>query len=223
MNILLKEIKNFSKQNWWIYIIFMICLFIIYKTNSWSLLEVSLVFLFHFLWDMFVMMMWDYQAKNEEKKTLYSQIWSFTVFCLIWIYAWLTAWKWSYLVPQLLFFWPIIKWFFPKIKWLDYRFMIFVWILVFWIYYILWLITNFWVFIQILGFVLFPIALILKNEKLRYFLSLAWIFSIFFGSAYLLYLGFLNKEVIWTDVSYTLLPFTVFVFYLKNLWKYLKK
>ncbi len=221
MNLLLKEIKIFSKQNWWIYIIFIICLFIIYKTNSWSLLEVGLVFMFHFLWDMFVMMMWDYYAKKEDKKALYSQIWSFLIFGFIWIYAWIIDWKWSYLIPQLLFFWPIIKWFYPKFKWLDYKFLTFIWILVFSFYYYLDLIVNIWVFIQILWFIIFPISLILNNEKIRYFWNLVWIFFIFIWSAYLLYLWFLDKKVIWTDVSYTLLPFTVFIFYLKNFKKYI--
>jgi len=221
MNILLKEIKIFSKNNWWIYLVFFACLFFIYKTNSWSLLEVSLVFAFHFLWDMFVMMMWDYYTKNEDKKALYSQLWSFTIFWIIWIYAWLTAWKWSYLVPQLLFFWPIVKWFFPKINWLDYKFMTIIWIFVLIFYYYLNLITNIWVFIQILWFIIFPISLVLENKKLKYFWNLVWIFLIFIGSALLLYNWFLEKNIIWTDVSYTLLPLSVFVFYLKFFKKYL--
>ena len=124
MNIFIKELKLFSKQNWWIYIIFIICLFIIYKTGSWNIIEVCLVFMFHFIWDVFVMMMWDYYSKKENKKALYSQIWSFIIFWIIWIYAWLSAWKWSYLVPQILFFWPIIKWFNPSFKWLNAYFMI---------------------------------------------------------------------------------------------------
>jgi len=138
MNLLFKELKIFSKQNWWIYIIFIICLFVIYKTDSWNLIEVSLVFLFHFIWDICIMMMWDFHSKWKEKKALYAQIWSFTIFSLIWIYAWISAWKWSYLVPQLLFIWPIIKWFNINLKWLNYKFMIWVWALVLILYCYLW-------------------------------------------------------------------------------------
>ena len=221
MNILILEIKKFSKENWWIYIMFFICLFLIYKTDSWSLLEVSIVFAFHFLWDVFVMMMWDYYTKNENKKALKSQIWSFIIFGLIWIYTWITANKWSYLIPQLLFFWPIIKWFNPKFKWLDYKFLSLIWIIVFIFYYSIWLISNIWVFIQILWFILFPIALIIEKERIRYFLSLIWISFIFIWSAFFLYNWFMEKNIIWTDLSYTLLPLTVVIFYLKNLKKYL--
>jgi len=221
MNILIKELKTFSKQNWWIYIIFIICLFVIYITNSGSLIEVSLVFAFHFLWDIFVMMMWDYYVKWEDKNALKSQIGSFAIFWIIWIYAWLSAWKWSYLIPQLLFFWPIIKWFKKEIKWININFMIFIWILVLIFYYSLLLITSYWVLIQILWFIIFPVSLILENEKIRYFWNLLWISFIFLGSASLLYNWFIEKNVIWTDLSYTLLPFTVLIFFIKNLKKYL--
>lgn len=217
----LEELKKFSKENWWIYIIFIICLFIIYKTGSWNLLEVSLVFIFHFIWDIFVMMMWDYYSKKEDEKAIKAQIWSFTIFWLIWIYAWITSWKWSYLVPQILFFWPIIKWFNPKIKWLNHIFMWWVWIIVLIIYYYLWLINNISVLIQIIGFIIFPIALIINNNRIRYFLSLLWIFLIFLGSAFMLYSWFIEWKVIWTDLSYTLLPLTVFIYYLKLFKKYI--
>jgi len=221
MNIFLKEIKKFSKQNWWIYVVFLVCIFLIYKTNSGNIYEVVFVFIFHFLWDMFVMMMWDFYAKKQEKKALYSQIWSFVIFGLIWIYAGVTQGKWSYLVPQILFFWPILKWFKKDLVWLNYNFLIIIWIIVFCFYYYLWLITNIWVFIQILWFIIFPISLIFKWEKIKYFWNLIAILFIFVGSAYLLYLGFLEKNIAGTDLSYSLLPFTVFVFYLKNLKKYL--
>lgn len=221
MNILLKEIKQFSKQNWWIYLLFIISLFVIYKTNSWSLLEVALVFIFHFFWDICVMMMWDFYSKNQERKALYAQIWSFIIFWLIGIYAWLTSEKWSYLVPQILFFWPIIKWFKPNLKWLNSIFMLSIWIFVLIMYYYLWLIPDLSIFIQILWFIIFPISLIVENSKIKYFWSLLWIFFIFLGSASMLYNWFLEWNVIWTDLSYTLLPFTVFIYYLKLIKKYI--
>ena len=217
----LYEIKKFSKNNWWIYLIFLACLFVIYKTNSWNLLEVVLVFFFHFLWDIFIMMMWDYLVVKEEKKALYSQTVSFIIFSLIGIYAWITKNNWNYLIPQSLFIWPLIKWFCRKIKFANYKFLIFIWVIVFSFYYYFWLIQNIWTIIQILGFIIFPIALVLDNEKLKYFFSLIWIFFIFLGSAYFLYLWFINKNIVWTDLSYTLLPLTVLVVYLKNFRNYL--
>jgi hypothetical protein len=217
----LKEIRTFSKQNWWIYIIFIICLFVIYKTGSGNLFEVSIVFLIHFLWDICVMMMWDFHSKKEEKKALYAQIWSFLIFWWIWIYAWLTAWKWSYLAPNLLFFWPLIKWFKPNIKWLNSTFMIIIWIFLLIWYYYLKLIDNLAILIQILWFIIFSISLVLKSHKLKYFGNLIWIAFIFIWSTYLLYNWFIEKNVIWTDLSFSLLPLTVFIYYLKLIKKYI--
>jgi len=222
MNILIKEIKKFSKENWWVFVMFFICLFLIYITNSWNLLEVSTVFWFHFLWDLCVMIMWNYYANNENDKALKAQTGSFIIFGLIWIYTGLTSWKWNYLIPQLLFCWPIIKWYFPKIKFIDYKFISFIWILVLILYFSFGLINNIWIFIQILWFIIFPISLVINNEKIKYFWSLIWIIFIFLGSITFLYNGFIEKNIIWTDLSYTLLPLTVVVFYLKNIKKYLK-
>jgi len=216
---LINELKKFSRDNWWVYMIFIICLFFIYRTNSWNIYEVSLVFVFHFLWDLCIMMMWDYYTKWKVKNGLYAQTGSFIIFSLIWIYSWLRFWKWSYLLPQFLFVWPIIKWFTQK-KWINYKFIIIVWIVVLWIYFSLWLIQNIWVLIQILWFIIFPVALSLNSEKIKYFLSLLWIMCIFIWSSYFLYQWFLEKNIIWTDLSYTLLPLTVVVFYLKNIKKY---
>ncbi|MFK7779837.1 MAG: hypothetical protein QM490_01705 [Candidatus Gracilibacteria bacterium] len=220
-NLLLKEIKLFSKQNWWIYIIFIICLFVIYKTNSGNLLEVSIVFLIHFFGDICVMLMGDFFSKNENKKALLAQIGSFIIFGGIGIYAGITAGKWSYLVPQLLFFWPIVKGFKQDIKWLNSYFMIVVGIFVLFGYYYLGLIKSLSIFIQILGFIIFPISLILTKNSYKYFGSLVGIGFIFLGSALLLYNGFIEKNVIGTDLSYTLLPFTVFIYYLKLIKKYI--
>ena len=221
INWLIKELKIFLKNNWWIFIIFFICIFLIYKTNSWNIYEVSLLFVFHFLWDLCVMMIGDYYSNKEERKWLLAQVGSFTIFGLIWIYAGYFQWKWSYLAPQILFIWPIIKWFNKKLSWINYKFISFVWILLFIAYYYFSIISNIWTFIQVLWFIIFPISLILKNDKKRYFWNLIWIWFIFLGSVFMLYQWFIHKNIIWTDLSYTLLPFTVFVFYLKNLKKYI--
>lgn len=226
MNIFLKEIKDFSKNNRWIYLIFLLCLFFIHKTNSWNIIEITLVFLFHFLWDIFMMMMWDYYSKKEINKWSLSQIWWFLTFLLIWLYSWLKNWKWNYLLPQALFIWPSLKWYFndlknKKIKFIDYKIVLVFWIIIIYIYYKFWLIENIWYLIQIIGFITFSLALVLENEKNKYLWSLIWIWFTTLWSSIILYYSFTQKNVVWTDISYTLLPLTVFAFYLKNFKKYL--
>jgi len=221
LSLFFKEVRQFFKINWWIFIIFFISLYLIYRTNSWNLIELSFIFLMHFIWDTCVMMMWDYFANNEPKKALYSQTLGFVIFVLIWLYTGIFDKQWSYLLPQFLFFCAVIKWFFPKIWFMDYKFLLFLWIIVFFVYYLLWLIDNVWMFIQILWFIVFPVALVLKNEKLKYYFSLLWVFFIFIWSAYFLYIWYIHKNITWASLSFTLLPFTTFVFYLKNLKKYI--
>ena len=222
---LYKEFNEFSRNNWWVYILFFISLFFVWKTNSWNLLEIVLVFIAHFLWDLCVMLVQDYFRKWDEKKALYAQTVSFIIFGLIGIYAWVVWWKWAYLLPQLLFVWPIVQWFLALYKFkfnITWRFLAVISVFVLFVYFYLDLVHNFWQFIQILWFAIFPISLMILNKKTRYFLSLVWIWFIFLGSFWQLYLWFLQHNVSGVDISYTLLPFTVFVFYLKDIKIYLK-
>jgi len=235
MSIIVSEIKRFCKENWRVFVLFLICLVIIYLTHSWDLVEIVLVFVAHFSADLAIMLMWDYFSlyqktwdKKYEKYALVAQLVSFIIFGLIWLYAWIFWWKWAYFVPQVLFIWPLLKqfWKIYSIKLLEkiwYKIILVVGILTIFWYFYFWLIHNVWWLIQVLGFVIFPLWLSLNNAKLRYFVSTIWIGLIFIGSLYQLILWILLKDVSWVDVSYTLLPFVVFVFYLKNIKVFLNK
>lgn len=221
IKLLIEEIKTFSKNNWWIYIIFVLCLVIIYKTNTWNIFEISLVFILHFLWDLFVMIMVYYYSIKDNNKWLTFQILNFLVFFSIWIYAWLTAWKWHYLLPDLAFILPLIKWYFlnfrqKDIKFLNWKFSLFVNAIIILVNYYLWLFDSLANIIQIIWFCLFSIWLILDNQKNKDILNMLWIWFITLGSFIAIYKSFLIWEIKWVDVSYALLPLTVLVFYIKS-------
>ena len=222
-----KELKIFLKTNWWIFVIFFVCLFIIFYTNKGNVFEILLVFILHFLGDLLVMMMWAYHVQKNIKKAAIAQLWSYIIFGLIWLYALFFFWKWEYIIPQISFLLPNLKWFIKDILWKDLKFLnwqlsLIVWIFVFWIYYFFNLIWNFWQFVQVLWFVIFPLALMINTRNIRYFLSLLGIFFITFGSAYVFVISFIHWNVTWVDISYTILPFTVFIFFLKDFPKYVK-
>lgn len=222
----LKEIKIFSQDNWWIYIIFIICISIIWYTNTGNIFEISIVFLLHFLWDICMMMMWNYYSNNEKKKWSISQILSFVIFTTIWIYAFIFNGKINYLISQIMFWFTSIKVYLEDIKWITYKIFnyktsIIIWLLTLWLYYYFHLVSTFGQFLQIVWFISFSIALILNNEKYKYFWSLLSIFIIMFASGVETYSSFLQSNIVGVDISFTLLPLTVFVFYLKNLKKYL--
>jgi len=221
IKLLLSEIKIFSKTNWGIYIIFVLCLVIIYKTNTWNIFEISTVFIFHFLWDLFVMIMIYYFSIKNNKKWLLFQVLNFLVFFSIWIYAWLTAWKWHYLLPNLAFILPSIKGYFllfknKNLRFLNWKLSILVNIVIFIINYYLWLFNSLANIIQIIWFSLFSIWLILKKEKYKDIVSMLWIWFITLWSFIAIYKSFLIWDIKWVDISYALLPLTVLVFYIRN-------
>lgn len=226
MNIFLKEIKHFSKNNWWIYIVLFICIYIIYTTNTWNIIEILLIFLLHFFADLFLMMMSDYYEKKNFKKWTIYQILSVLLFFIIWLYSWVISWKWNYLFTQLIFIWPSIKWYYKnikntEIKIIDYKIILFFWIIILFIYNILWLLENIWIIVQIIWFITFSIWLIINNNIKKYYFSLIWNWLITISWIIIIYKAFLLKNIIWTDISFTLLPLTVFIFYLKNLKNYI--
>lgn len=224
--ILLKEIKIFAKSNWWIFVIFALSLVMIYKTNTGNIFEISLVFCMHFFGDLFVMMMAYYFSVKNNNKRLIFQILQVFVFTSLWLYAWFSAWKWHYLFPQIVFILPAIKLYFLEIKgknidYLNWKLSFILNLLIIVVNYYLNLLTNIFSFIQIVWFVFFSIGLILINDKEKYLFSLVWIFFISLGWLNVVIDSFLISNIKWIDISYTLLPITVLVFYLKNLKKFI--
>jgi len=222
----LTEIKNFIKQNWWILITFVVCIIVIYKTNTWNIYEIMTIFLFHFTWDIFAMMMWNYYFKWDTKRWSLFQILSLLVFFWISIYSLIFNWKVNYLASQLIFIFSWVKSYFYDIKKknykiLSYKVSIFIWIVLFSTLIYTKLISNYLEILQMTWFIIFWVFLTIDKEKIRYFWLLTWLFFMFLASWLVVYESFLIWNIKWIDVSYTLLPFTVFIFYLKSISKYL--
>lgn len=213
----LKEIIQFSKDNWWIFIIFFICLLIIWYTNTWNIYEVFLVFSIHFIWDIFMMIMWKYYILWENKKWNIFQISSTSIFTFLWFYAWIFNWKWHYLRPQLLFIFAWIKWFISHKISDFYKNIIFIilFIITLFIYFYFSLFIDLSSTIQIIWFLSLSTGLFIQNKNIIFF----WILFITIWSFLSIYVSFLNSNIKWIDISYFLLPLTVLVFYVKSLWK----
>lgn len=226
MKEIINEIRNYSKKNCWVFIIFFISLFFIFYTNKWNVIEVFFVFLFHFIWDLFILIMWSYYNKGELKKWwIYQLIWIFII-TIVWVYSAIFNGKWNYVFWQIWFFFAWAKSYFINIKWKSIKFLnwktqsfilIFMWLL----YFYFWFITSFWIFIQFLGLLIFPLWLILDKDYPRYFVSLLWIFLMTLWSFMILYEANLLWNINGVDISFSLLPMTVLIAYLKSLRKYL--
>jgi len=226
MNILLKELKKFSKENWWIYVIFIFCLFVIWYTDKWDMVEVIFVFFAHFLWDLFMMMMWDYYWKKQLKNGAISQaIWN-VIFLLIWVYAIYKSQEWQYFLPTFAFIIWAVKTYFLQVKQKNIKilniysiFLLNSIIFIFYIYYGLF--ETYYSVIQFFGFTIWALWLIMQDSKKRYIYYVFWTFLIALWSFIWIYYNFIDWKILWTSISYFLLPLTVVIFYLKNLKKYL--
>lgn len=227
MNIFLKELKTFFRLNFWVFLIFFISLFIIFITNNWSLLEILIVFSFHFLWDLFVMMFSDfYKDKNYKKWSLF-QILSTSVFLLIWIYGVFKSNEWQYFIINILFITAWIKSYFLYTKSINLSFInhksqliLFFIILLFCFYFRLF--SSIYWLLQFIWMSIFSIALVETRDNYRYFWSLFWLSFLLIGSVLWIYSNFLSWEILWTTLSYFFLPLSVFIFYIKNLRSYIK-
>lgn len=226
MNLLLREIRIFSKTNWWVYGAFFICLLIIWFTEKWSLVEVSLVFIAHFFWDLLMMMMWDYYSQKKFRQWAISQaLWNF-VFLLIWIYAIYKSSEWQYFLPTFAFIMWAVKTYFLQVKSKDIKFLniysiIYLNLIIFFIYLYFNLFWEIYSYIQFLGFVLWSIWMIIQEPKNRYIYYVLWTTLIALWSFIWVYTNYLDWNVLGTSVSYFLLPLTVVVYYLKNIKKHL--
>ncbi len=226
MKEIVSELKNFLKLEWWVFIIFFICLVFIFATKTWNIWEILIVFLFHCVWDIFIMTMWKcYSNWDLRKWGIFQLLWNLTIW-FIWFYSWIFNWKWNYVVAQVWFYYSALRNYLLNVKWkrldfLDWKLFLILMFLVSFFYYYFWFITSFWVFIQFLWFVIFPLWLILDNDKNKFFVSIFWIFIMTLGSVIILYESYLKGNIIWVDISFTLLPLTVLVSYIKNLKRFI--
>jgi len=102
------EAKKFSLTNWWIYIIFLICLGIIYITESGDIIEITTIFTLHFSADICVMMA-EYLALQEFKKATLAKIGSSIIFALLGIYSLIYDGNPIYMIPIVTFLIPDVR------------------------------------------------------------------------------------------------------------------
>lgn len=224
MNLLLKEIKSFSKDNWWIYIIFAFCLLFIYFTETWNILEITIIVWLHFLGDIFMMMMWDYYATKEYIKwNLYQLFWFFTIWSIA-VYWAFAFWEWQYILIQVLFAYAAIKSYLiiknnNLYKYFNSYFYFILFLIIF--YFYIQFNPSFYAILQFIWLSIVALSLTLQKDREKYFGFLLWTLIATIAAFIALYENFLAWNIYGTSVSFMLFPLTVFIFYLKNLKTYL--
>lgn len=227
----LQEIKNFSKQNWWVYLLLAIALVIVYITWKWNLTEIIVLFLANFLWNLFIMVMQKNYSSGDNKIWAIYHLSSTVTFTLISLYWLFYLNQYQYIIWQFCYLIAAIKAFtfynFKKdLKFLNEYLVWFLNIILVALFIIFW--KKFWLNIDFgsitmaLWFSLVTTWLVSTKDKFRYWTNLFWIILIIIGSWYWVYSWYIAWNIDWVSLWYMILTSTTFVFYLKLLKNYLK-
>lgn len=223
----LQELKKFSKQNWWVYLMLLIILTIVYYTWKWNLIEIIGLFLLNFLATLFTMIaIWNYSEWKNKIGSIYHISWT-SLFILLSLYWVMFQDSWQYIIFQISFTFAAIKAFSfynykKNIKIFNEKTILIFNILLFIIFLKYFNPNLFWI-LQALGFSLVTIWLVSIKDSFRYFWNLFWTFFIIWGSILWIYLSYNNWNIDWISLWYALLTTTALIYFLKLLPKYFPK
>lgn len=224
-----KEFFQFSKQNWWVYIVFLLCLWIIYFTNTGNIQEIFIVFIIYVLADICMMTTITLiQQKNYTISSIF-QISSVTIFSGLFLYHYLASGQIQYLLGNIGFILGAIKNiskynFSHSLTMINGAFVFWVNVCIFGVFY-----TSFphlltlQVFLQLIGFTFFSTCLVMSEKYIqrRYFLGLIGLASMVIGAMVGIHTEYLLGNIYGITICYFLLPLTVLTVYMKTIKKYI--
>jgi hypothetical protein len=225
MSQFIQELKKFSKNNWWVFILFIIALSTVYITGKWNLTEIMVLFIVNFFWHLFGMIMqWNYTNRKNKVGAIY-HISATIVFSSISLYGMIFLHQFQYILWQVPYIWAAIKAFTFYNFWKNIRILnekVFV-ILNIFLLAIFIKFFNFEVFhiIQAIAFCLITIGLVSINDSLRYWLNAIWLFLLLSWSILWVWNSFIAGDTDWIALWFFILTLTVFSYYMKLLKKYL--
>ena len=235
----LNELKNFSRSNWWVYALLAISLVIVYVTWKWNMLEIIILFLANFLWNLFIMAMQANYTSNNNKIWAIYHVASVIVFTILSLYSAIKLWQSQYIIWQICYilaalkafsfynFWKNIKFLNAWSVWVLNILLVGIFIYFAWKQIDLWLFNlNFnvelWTILMALWFSFVTSWLVSINDTRRYCLNIIRVLGIVAWSWILLVLSYMNWNIDWISLGYFILTSTVLVYYIKLLPKYLK-
>lgn len=230
INHFITEVRRFSRQNWWVYIMYLLILCLIYYRQKHELVPVNLVVGIHFIGDIFIMMMLNAYVQKKYALGTYFQVVSMLLFLAIKVFTGLKGGGWHYLLADPLYILAALKNYYKDVKQKEIRIINLYSTTIVSIA----IMSAFFLFtstasqslanslskcIQTTGIFMFAIALsVTGNERTRYRLSVVAQTIMVLGSAYETLNTWNEGKVVGLAISYMLLPLTVLIFYLRN-WK----
>lgn len=224
MLVFLQELKLFSKQNWRIFILLIFALYIVLYTWKGNIIEIIILFLLNFLWNLFIMIMQNNYNLNKNIIWSIYQIFSNIIFISIWIYWIINFWEFQYMFWQITYTLAAIKVFYfyyykKELFILNEKNFILLNSIIF-IFFLLLIKYEIFSILQWVGFSLVTTWLVSIKDKIRYWLNLIWIFFIVIWSLVWVYSSYIIWNINWISLWYLILTSTVFIFYIKLIKKY---
>jgi hypothetical protein len=230
----LAEVSQFSKTNWWVYVIYTFLLCVVFFSRMNGLLVIVLISVLYFVADIFIMMMSDAYNRKAYQQGSYFQFIALFIFFSLKLYTGFRHEGWHYLASDPIYFLAAIKNYISAVKMHTMKYVNTVSMALLSIILLLLLLflrdkypeemiliyPAQWV--QTFGFFLFAIGLSTSNELLRYKISIVALSAMVCGSAWGVCADILAAHLTGLDLSYVLMPLTVLVFYLRQWPEYLK-
>ncbi|MDD3302515.1 MAG: hypothetical protein PHN31_03090 [Candidatus Gracilibacteria bacterium] len=225
VNVFLREIKSFSKDNVWIFFVLLFCLGVVYFTGKGDISSILWIFLANFLGNLFIMTMQNYYTNGKNKLGAINQLCSVIIFTLLSLYGFFFENQSQYLIWQIMYILSAGKVFvfynFGKdFSFLNEKTFIFINFILFTLF-ILYISNVGFHILQGVGFSLITTGLVSVKDKVKYWLNVYGIGALTAGSLWGVVLSYLSGSLDGIAFGYFLLTGTVFVFYLKLLPKYL--
>jgi len=243
MNTFIEELKKFSKENWWIYLLFIFALVFVVYSWKWNILEIILLFLANFFANISIMAMQsNYTEKNNKIGAIFQVVATF-IFIFLWVYGMIYLDRFQYIIWQIAYTISAIKAFsyynFEKdLKFFNSYFLIILnsfFLIIFYKYFFSWdLLWFFWTNLSAKNFsslsdlilwIWFSFSstwFVILNDRKRYFTILSWTWLIVIWALIWVVSSYLLWAIDWIALWYFILTLTVWIFYLKLLKKYLR-
>ncbi|MDA7494802.1 hypothetical protein N8455_00510 [Candidatus Gracilibacteria bacterium] len=223
----LTELKNFSRDNWWIYILFIIALSVVYITGKGNIVELIALFFANFVGNLLIMIMQSNYTMKKFKIGALCHISAVTTFTIIAMYGFFMNDQSQYLLWQVTYIGAALKAFtyynFKKdLSILNEKTFIFINIILYVLFMKYFQFETFHL-IQALGFSLITTGLVSIKDNIRYWLNVIGIFLLSGGSLLGVVTSYMSGNIDGIALGYFILTLTVFVYYIKLLPKYLKK
>jgi len=206
---LLDQFQKFSRENWWIYLLLCVAIFVVLYTGKWNIYEVIAIFFLNLSGALCNMLM---MSSYKDKKFIEGSIFIVSaniLYTFLSLYAWLHDGDLQYIFWQASFLLTGFKAFFLYTYKIDLRYINFISIfllnacVMFLLIFYVWLWTA--VIVQSFWIACITLGLSLTDDIRRYFFILAWNSLVVLWTFSILVLDYLGWDILWVTVAYALL------------------